>query len=168
MGAGMAICCTGMQTVCMETQTVTPQQRQQWIARTVNTIAASHGLHQQRDIAQALGWTESKLSRKLHQDSRFSLERDQRSLRLHLPDPLGRGIRPGQPQGLDHGGVMTDPTQTLQRAATGWRTAQQQLNAARETLAREVRFAVNAGVSQSEVARIVGVDRLTVRKWMQA
>ena len=58
----------------MDTQTITPSQRQRWIARTINTIAASQGLTQQRDLAQAVGWTESKLSRKLHQESRFSLE----------------------------------------------------------------------------------------------
>ena len=63
-----------LQTNCMSTQVLTQTQRQRWIARTINTIAASQGIYQQRDLARVIGWTETKLSRKLHQEVRFSLE----------------------------------------------------------------------------------------------
>ena len=56
--------------------------------------------------------------------------------------------------------------QNLAFAATRWRNCQTALNSQRETLIREVRDAVADGMSQSEAARIVGVDRLTIRKWM--
>lgn len=37
---------------------------------------------------------------------------------------------------------------------------------AREQLAAAVNDAVEAGLSQSEASRVIGVDRLTVRKWL--
>lgn len=61
-----------------------------------------------------------------------------------------------------------DPAQNLAFVAAGWRNCQTALNLQRETLIREVRDAVADGMSQSEAARIVGVDRLTIRKWLGA
>lgn len=54
----------------------------------------------------------------------------------------------------------------LAAAAGNYRVAQQNLDARREQLAQAVRDAVAEGMSQSEAARIVGVDRLTIRKWI--
>jgi transposase len=58
------------------------------------------------------------------------------------------------------------PTETLAVAAGNYRVAQENLDTRREQLAQAVRDAVAGGMSQSEAARIVGVDRLTVRKWI--
>lgn len=58
------------------------------------------------------------------------------------------------------------PTETLAVAAGNYRVAQENLDTRREQLAQAVRDAVAEGMSQSEAARIVGVDRLTIRKWM--
>ena len=51
-------------------------------------------------------------------------------------------------------------------AAIKYRRAQDDLDASRDLLAQAVRDAVAEGMSQSEAARIVGVDRLTIRKWI--
>ena len=40
------------------------------------------------------------------------------------------------------------------------------LHEARQRLAEAVSEAVDAGMSQSEASRVVGVDRLTIRKWI--
>lgn len=58
------------------------------------------------------------------------------------------------------------PTETLAVVAATYRTAQDDLDNARLNLAQAVRDAVAEGMSQSEAARIVGVDRLTIRKWL--
>lgn len=58
------------------------------------------------------------------------------------------------------------PTETLAVAAGNYRVAQENLDTRREQLAQVVRDAVAEGMSQSEAARIVGVDRLTIRKWI--
>ena len=58
------------------------------------------------------------------------------------------------------------PADTLAAAAATYRTAQENLDTRREQLAQAVRDAVAGGMSQSEAARIVGVDRLTIRKWL--
>ena len=58
------------------------------------------------------------------------------------------------------------PTETLAVAAGNYRVAQDDLDNARLNLAQAVRDAVAGGMSQSEAARIVGVDRLTIRKWI--
>jgi transposase len=58
------------------------------------------------------------------------------------------------------------PTETLAVAAGNYRVAQENLDTRREQLAQAVRDAVAGGMSQSEAARIVGVDRLTIRKWI--
>ena len=58
------------------------------------------------------------------------------------------------------------PADTLAKAAAAYRNAQDDLAAARDNLAQAVRDAVAEGMSQSEAARIVGVDRLTIRKWI--
>ena len=55
---------------------------------------------------------------------------------------------------------------SLAKAAAEYRYHQGQLTTARDNLAQAVRDAITAGMSQSEAARIVGVDRLTIRKWM--
>jgi len=57
-------------------------------------------------------------------------------------------------------------TADLAVAAGNYRVAQENLDTRREQLAQAVRDAVAGGMSQSEAARIVGVDRLTIRKWM--
>ncbi len=57
-------------------------------------------------------------------------------------------------------------TADLAVAAGKYRVAQQNLDTRRDQLAQAVRDAVAGGMSQSEAARIVGVDRLTIRKWM--
>ena len=54
----------------------------------------------------------------------------------------------------------------VRSACRGYRYHQGQLNTARDNLAATVRDATAAGMSQSEAARIVGVDRLTIRKWI--
>ena len=51
-------------------------------------------------------------------------------------------------------------------AAIKYRRAQDDLDASRDLLAQAVRDAIADGMSQSEAARIVGVDRLTIRKWI--
>ena len=51
-------------------------------------------------------------------------------------------------------------------AAIKYRRAQDDLDASRDLLAQAVRDAIADGMSQSEAARIVGVDRLTIRKWL--
>jgi DNA-directed RNA polymerase specialized sigma24 family protein len=61
---------------------------------------------------------------------------------------------------------MTDTTAVLKIAAAEYRQAQTNLDTAREQLAAAVNDAVEAGLSQSEASRIIGVDRLTVRKWL--
>ena len=58
------------------------------------------------------------------------------------------------------------PTETLAVAAGNYRVAQENLDTRREQLAQAVRDAIADGMSQSEAARIVGVDRLTIRKWI--
>ena len=58
------------------------------------------------------------------------------------------------------------PADKLAKAAAAYRNAQDDLAAARDNLAAAVRDAVAEGMSQSEAARIVGVDRLTIRKWI--
>jgi len=58
------------------------------------------------------------------------------------------------------------PTETLAVVAGNYRVAQENLDTRREQLAQAVRDAVAGGMSQSEAARIVGVDRLTIRKWI--
>lgn len=58
------------------------------------------------------------------------------------------------------------PADTLKAAAAVYRTKQDDLTAARDNLAAAVRDAIADGMSQSEAARIVGVDRLTIRKWL--
>lgn len=58
------------------------------------------------------------------------------------------------------------PADTLAAAATAYRTAQDDLTAARDNLAAAVRDEIADGMSQSEASRIVGVDRLTIRKWI--
>ena len=58
------------------------------------------------------------------------------------------------------------PADTLAAAAGNYRVAQENLDTRREQLAQAVRDAVAGGMSQSEAARIVGVDRLTIRKWI--
>ncbi|MBK8168294.1 MAG: helix-turn-helix domain-containing protein [bacterium] len=58
------------------------------------------------------------------------------------------------------------PTETLAVAAGNYRVAQENLDTRREQLAQAVRDAIADGMSQSEAARIVGVDRLTIRKWL--
>ena len=58
------------------------------------------------------------------------------------------------------------PTETLAVVAATYRTAQDDLDNARLNLAQAVRDAIADGMSQSEAARIVGVDRLTIRKWL--
>ena len=57
-------------------------------------------------------------------------------------------------------------TDDLRQASADYRDAQRRLDNARERLRVSVVGAVKAGMSQSEVARIVGVDRLTIRKWI--
>jgi transposase-like protein len=57
-------------------------------------------------------------------------------------------------------------TDDLKAAAVAYRQAQRSLDACRERLAQAVRAAIAGGMSQSEVSRVVGVDRLTIRKWM--
>lgn len=58
------------------------------------------------------------------------------------------------------------PTETLAVVAGNYRVAQENLDTRREQLAQAVRDAVAGGMSQSEAARIVGVDRPTIRKWI--
>ena len=58
------------------------------------------------------------------------------------------------------------PADSLAKAAAEYRHYQGQLAAARTELAQAVRDAIAEGMSQSEAARIVGVDRLTIRKWI--
>ena len=58
------------------------------------------------------------------------------------------------------------PADTLAKAAMTYRLAGEELALARTKLAEAVRDAIADGMSQSEAARIVGVDRLTIRKWM--
>lgn len=58
------------------------------------------------------------------------------------------------------------PADKLASAAEDYRAAQGRLMIARNRVAQVVRDAVAEGMSQSEAARIVGVDRLTIRKWM--
>lgn len=58
------------------------------------------------------------------------------------------------------------PADALTKAAAEYRFYQGQLTAARDNLAAAVRDAIADGMSQSEAARIVGVDRLTIRKWI--
>ena len=65
-------------------------------------------------------------------------------------------------------GATVTPADTLAKAAIDYRVAQENLDARREQLAQAVRDAVAEGMSQSEAARIVGVDRLTIRKWIGA
>lgn len=62
--------------------------------------------------------------------------------------------------------MTTDTTAVLRIAAATWRQAQADLGLARDQLAAAVNEAVEAGMSQSEASRIVGVDRLTIRKWI--
>lgn len=57
-------------------------------------------------------------------------------------------------------------TTDLKSAADAYRAAQTDLDAARDRLATAVREAIDEGTSQSEASRIVGVDRLTIRKWL--
>ncbi|MBP8882770.1 MAG: hypothetical protein KBG77_16920 [Dermatophilaceae bacterium] len=61
---------------------------------------------------------------------------------------------------------MTDTTAVLRIAAAEYRQAQTNLDVAREQIAAAVNDAVHDGMSQSEASRIIGVDRLTVRKWL--
>lgn len=58
------------------------------------------------------------------------------------------------------------PADKLAKAAAAYRNAQDDLTVARDDLIVEVNNAIDDGMSQSEAARIVGVDRLTIRKWM--
>ncbi len=62
--------------------------------------------------------------------------------------------------------TTTDTTAVLKIAVAEYRQAQTNLVTAREQLAAAVNDAVEAGLSQSEASRIIGVDRLTVRKWL--
>lgn len=62
--------------------------------------------------------------------------------------------------------TITDTTAVLKIAAAEYRQAQTNLVTAREQLAAAVNDAVEAGLSQSEASRVIGVDRLTVRKWL--
>jgi DNA invertase Pin-like site-specific DNA recombinase len=54
----------------------------------------------------------------------------------------------------------------LRDAADAYFNAQSALAATRHDLATAVREAIDDGMSQSEASRIVGVDRLTIRKWL--
>lgn len=54
----------------------------------------------------------------------------------------------------------------LEQTAAQYREAQQALDNARGRLRVSVVGAVKSGMSQSEVSRIIGVDRLTIRKWL--
>ena len=68
---------------------------------------------------------------------------------------------------------MTDNTTmgriyALTDAASAWREAQAQTEAARHNLIAAAIDATQNGVSQSEAARLAGVDRLTLRKWIGA
>ena len=54
----------------------------------------------------------------------------------------------------------------LDNTAAEYRDAQRTLDYSRDRLAQAVRDAIADGMSQSEASRIVGVDRLTIRKWM--
>jgi len=54
----------------------------------------------------------------------------------------------------------------LEQTTAQYREAQSALDNARDRLRVSVVGAIKAGMSQSEAARIVGVDRLTIRKWM--
>ena len=62
--------------------------------------------------------------------------------------------------------IQTNSVEQLMFAAAGYRNCQTALNMQREALQRAVREAVADGMSQSEASRIVGVDRLTIRKWL--
>jgi DNA-binding XRE family transcriptional regulator len=64
--------------------------------------------------------------------------------------------------------MMSDPidVSVLKIATATYRQAQSDLVLARDQLAAAVNEAIDAGMSQSEVARVVGVDRLTIRKWI--
>ena len=59
-------------------------------------------------------------------------------------------------------------SETLRERARQYRAAQAHLDHERERLAQSARDAIAGGMSQSEAARIVGVDRLTIRKWLGA
>ena len=56
------------------------------------------------------------------------------------------------------------PTETLAVAAGNYRVAQENLDTRREQLAQAVRDAVAGGMSQSEAARISGLDRSYIGK----
>lgn len=60
----------------------------------------------------------------------------------------------------------TGESENLRERARQYRAAQAHLDHERERLAQAVRDAIADGMSQSGAARIVGVDRLTIRKWM--
>ena len=57
---------------------------------------------------------------------------------------------------------------TLEAAARRYARAQTARDQARDALADEVRAAVAAGMTEVEAARVGGVDRMTVRKWLSA
>lgn len=52
----------------------------------------------------------------------------------------------------------------LQRAADAWRKAKRSERAAAEQLHKAIRRAVSDGMSEAEVARVAGVNRMTVRR----
>ena len=54
----------------------------------------------------------------------------------------------------------------LERAARRYARAQPARNEARDRLAEAVRDAVAAGMTEVDAARVGGVDRMTVRKWL--
>lgn len=54
----------------------------------------------------------------------------------------------------------------LQLAAAAYADAVAGREQARDDLARAVRGAVAAGMSEAQAARFAGVDRMTVRKWL--
>ena len=54
----------------------------------------------------------------------------------------------------------------LEQTAAQYREAQAALDNARDRLRVSVVGAVKSDMSQSEVSRIIGVDRLTIRKWL--
>ena len=62
--------------------------------------------------------------------------------------------------------MTTDTAAVLTIAAATWRQARTDLDLARDQLAAAVTEAIEQGMSQSEASRIVGVDRLTIRKWI--
>lgn len=57
-------------------------------------------------------------------------------------------------------------TEGLTRAAKRYATARQRVQQERDALRTEVEVAAAAGTPETELARLAGVDRMTIRAWL--